>query len=344
MKTGQIFRREFFMAAPAKKDAKKGTYFFQASTEAINSHELIIRQDGIKLDRYAKNPVVLRDHKRSSLVGTADEFGFNATGLYIQAKFSKATQEARDTEGLVADGTLRGCSIAGWIRKVFWSYNSRDDKPDLYDRLTQDEKEKLLSRELWGVVFEMDIFEISVCAVPSDDDCLSDLSEDEELCFSLFGNQETVVPATATRKETQMNNVTPREPATVPDAPDVAALNARIQALESQNSQLAQDRKQLELDSAERRKREDKQDFRVLLAEGFTTPAHEEQEIKFLSTLSISQKEYYFDLVRSKAKCWNPGKTAPVPTAADVKTFDAPGTELSADEIEWRQALGLGGK
>jgi len=123
---------------------------FVASTEAIDSHESIVRQTW-NLDRYTANPVILRDHQTGRVIGRGN-FMPGATESIVGITFARGTVDAEETWALVEQDMLRAVSIGFLPGKATM--------------------QKIAGRDV--VVYEdTELYEISVVAIPSNPDSLA---------------------------------------------------------------------------------------------------------------------------------------------------------------------------
>lgn len=129
-----------------------------ASTEAIDSHGTILRQNW-DLSRFRENPVVLYAHDRHELpIGTASNVRVEAGQLRATLTFSSEAlnPQAEQVWLNVKAGVLRGISVG------FWPHTVRFEK--------QDDKEVL-------VLDDLELLEISVVPVGSNPETLSEMRE-----------------------------------------------------------------------------------------------------------------------------------------------------------------------
>ena len=89
---------------PARRYAE-----FVASTERVDSHDSIVRQSW-RLERYASNPIVLRDHNTGRVIGKGD-FRIEGKESVIGITFAKGTVDADETWALVEQDMLRAVSV-----------------------------------------------------------------------------------------------------------------------------------------------------------------------------------------------------------------------------------------
>lgn len=130
---------------------------YVCSTEALDSHESIVRQNW-RLDRYRMNPVVLFAHdKRSIPIGTASNVRVENGRLMARVTFATAevSEDADECWRAVKAGLMRGISVG------FYPHSYRWESDNDVERLVLDDNELL---------------ELSVCAVPSNPETLAQRS------------------------------------------------------------------------------------------------------------------------------------------------------------------------
>lgn len=113
-----------------------------ASTEDRDRHGEVIKQDGWDLKLYKKNPVLLLSHNYQELpIGKAENIRVEEGRLKFTARFSEATQKAREATQLVREGILNTFSVGFIVRDV--------DKKD------------------GSIITKAELLEISLVAVPA---------------------------------------------------------------------------------------------------------------------------------------------------------------------------------
>ena len=123
---------------------------FVASTEAVDSHGTIVRQNWI-LDRYRKNPIVLWNHCTDDPIGTA-EMRLEDGKLIAGVTIAKGTEDADEVWTLIEQGVLRAVSV-GFRPSAFELVEMGDDFIVVYDAPEH--------------------YELSVVAIPSNPDPLA---------------------------------------------------------------------------------------------------------------------------------------------------------------------------
>jgi HK97 family phage prohead protease len=141
----------------ALEPAKAGTssdavYSFVASTSSIDRAGDTLSQQGWHLGQFKRNPVILWSHDQSSLpIGRATQASVQGDRLIASIKFAN-TRHANAVEKSVKAGTLNAVSVG--FRPLRWKFSNDDSR----DR---------------GIDFhEMELLELSLCAVPANADCL----------------------------------------------------------------------------------------------------------------------------------------------------------------------------
>jgi HK97 family phage prohead protease len=132
------------------------------STETLDSHGTVLRQNW-RLDRYARNPVVLFCHNSRSIpVGTADNVRVENGRLMARVTFATedVCEEAEECWRAVKAGLLRGISVG------FLAHSYRWESENDIERLVLD---------------DLELMELSVCAVPSNPDTLAQRSAIDQL-------------------------------------------------------------------------------------------------------------------------------------------------------------------
>lgn len=152
-----LFTRDRFgksAVRAASIDEQARTCEFVASTETIDAHGTVVKQDW-RLDRFASNPVVLFNHDACCPIGTANvrvEQSEEGPCLMARVNFATGDAEAERCWALVKQGVLRGMSVG--FRPGRAAFEDRD------------------GREV--VVLENpELFEVSVCSMPSNPDALA---------------------------------------------------------------------------------------------------------------------------------------------------------------------------
>ena len=148
-----------------------GEVTFDISTTAFDSHKSIVNVRGIDhRTRYEKNPIVLFNHDYDKPVGRSMWVKMpnpERTVLRAGMKFTEATQTARDTRALVADGVLRGASI-GFIPK---GSKFDDEAKKAFEADFSDLGTKAPADLEWYVP-SCELCEWSIVSVPSNTDTL----------------------------------------------------------------------------------------------------------------------------------------------------------------------------
>lgn len=135
-------------------DEDRRSIDYVCSTETLDSHGTVLKQNW-RLDRYAKNPVVLFCHNSRSIpVGTASMVRVENGRLVARVTFATADicEDAEACWKAVKAGLLRGISVGFLAHAYRWE--SEND----IERLVLD---------------DLELLELSVCAVPSNPDTLA---------------------------------------------------------------------------------------------------------------------------------------------------------------------------
>lgn len=98
--------------APVELVSKLGAdaFSFVASTEDVDGHGTIVRQDW-DLSRFAANPVVLWNHDAAHPIGVAQAHVDSTRNLVADVTFAKGDELAERVANLVAQKVVRGMSV-----------------------------------------------------------------------------------------------------------------------------------------------------------------------------------------------------------------------------------------
>ena len=180
---------------------------FVASTEAVDSHGTIVRQNW-NLDRYRKNPIVLWNHCTDDPIGTA-EMRLEDDQLVAGITFAKGTEDAEEVWTLVQQGVLRAVSV-GFRPSAFELVEMGDDFVVLYDA--------------------PELYELSVVSIPSNPEALA-----RAYAHSASAEQEIRLAALARRDAPKENTMAEQiKPAPVAE---VAAVAPAVSAPETVNKE-----------------------------------------------------------------------------------------------------------
>jgi HK97 family phage prohead protease len=138
-------------------DIERRAVDYVCSTDTLDSHGTVLRQNW-RLDRYARNPVVLFAHNSRSIpVGTASNVRVENGRLMARVTFAdgEVCEEAEECWRAVKAGLLRGISVG------FLAHSSRWETEGDVERFVLD---------------DLELLELSVCAVPSNPDTLAQRS------------------------------------------------------------------------------------------------------------------------------------------------------------------------
>ncbi len=117
--------------------------FVLCDSSSINSQGFRIPLEGMNLDRFRVNPVMLYQHDKYNVIGKWENIRIEDGKLLADAKFDSEDELARQVEGKVERGFLKGCSVGIIINDM----------------------------KLVGEVYEAtatELMEASICSVPSD--------------------------------------------------------------------------------------------------------------------------------------------------------------------------------
>lgn len=99
-----------------KKMEKKT--FVLVSGEKFNSHGFRVDLQGMHLDRFKANPVMLFRHNRDEVIGRWENIRIDGDRLLADADFDIADPRAKEIAGKVERGYIKGCSISINIFKM----------------------------------------------------------------------------------------------------------------------------------------------------------------------------------------------------------------------------------
>ena len=86
-------------------------YPFKVTDETTNSKGLIVVTSGIKLDRFAKNPVMFYDHNRDNVIGKWHNLVVKDSEITAEAEFDSEDEQAQRIESKVKRGFVKGASL-----------------------------------------------------------------------------------------------------------------------------------------------------------------------------------------------------------------------------------------
>jgi len=106
-------------------EVRDGEVYGIASTEDLDRHNEIIKQDGWDLTKFKENPVILAHHNYHDFpIGQALEIGVEGGKLVFKMLFTSATEEAKQAYQLVKEGVMRTFSV-GYIPR---EYDANDQR------------------------------------------------------------------------------------------------------------------------------------------------------------------------------------------------------------------------
>lgn len=121
---------------------------FVLSDESLNSQGFRVMTEGIVLDQFKKNPVMLFSHNMDMLpIGVWENIRVEDGKLLADAVFDQEDEEAKKIEKKVENGIIKCCSIG--FRVLEWS-----EDPEL-----------LLPGQKYDTVTKAELIECSICAV-----------------------------------------------------------------------------------------------------------------------------------------------------------------------------------
>jgi len=121
--------------------------FVLSDGTVVNSYGFRVRTSGIKFKRFEANPVMLAEHQNSiaSVLGKWTNLTVEGVVVTAEAEFDEEDQDAIKVKGKVTRGYIKGASIG--IR---------------FDP----SKMELMPDGIWELT-ECELFEVSLCAIPS---------------------------------------------------------------------------------------------------------------------------------------------------------------------------------
>ena len=134
-----------------KEKKKKGEALRRMvlSDESLNGRGFRVLTGGIRLDRYAKNPVLLWMHRRGEVMGVVEDLRVEAGKLTGMPKFDCLTEQSRLLKAQYEAGSVRACSMGIDIYRV--------------------ETELLPDGEERPVVTDCELYEVSMVDVPENE-------------------------------------------------------------------------------------------------------------------------------------------------------------------------------
>lgn len=106
-----VKRLHTFFLCHNKKQSDMNKNSFIVSDETKNSFGMVIKTDGIDIEAFIKNPVMLYMHERKSVVGRWENLRKEGTKLIADAVFDDTTELGKSVKAQVEKGFLRSASI-----------------------------------------------------------------------------------------------------------------------------------------------------------------------------------------------------------------------------------------
>lgn len=210
---------------------------------------------------------------------------------------------------ILLDHEAKASNIQGWIRALRYVPGFDETSSELvalWEFLGEEACEKVeqgLYKRVSGLFGRLEpkkVYEGSVVVFGAYDRGRGDRAEILKKKGATMSKPTETAPASQGQAQDAPATAPVASPAPIPqtaplqEASEVSALRGQLEAF------------QVKL--AAMRKREDEQDFRLLMADGFATPANEQAEVAFLGLLSDEQKTAYLGLRRKQPKAWEPGR------------------------------------
>lgn len=190
---------------------------FILSDESVNCYGYRVLTDGIRLDKFGKNPLMLYSHNRELLpIGTWENVRKEDGRLLAEAKFDENDEFAMQISDKVEKGIIRCCSIG-------FEIISLSDDPEL-----------LLPGQRYMTVTESQLLECSICALGANSNAMA-LSHDGESLKQgdiLHLSMELELPNNNENMDNNENRI--------------ATLEAQVQELGNSNATLSQERDTLQ--------------------------------------------------------------------------------------------------
>ncbi|MDB0601602.1 HK97 family phage prohead protease [Tenacibaculum maritimum] len=96
---------------------------FLVSEESINSHGLKVITEGINLERFEKNPIMLYNHERTNIIGRWENLTITDGKLYADAIFDEQDTLGKEIARKVKDGFIKATSLG-----ISYSYEDLEDE------------------------------------------------------------------------------------------------------------------------------------------------------------------------------------------------------------------------
>jgi len=168
--TIEIYREAPKEATEENQEQKPARRLVRAlvSTTAIDNHGTIILTEGIDLERYTKNPILIWSHDRyAPPIGRAVEIKKTLAGLEMVFEIAD-TEAGREVYTLIEGGFLSGFSIGGRMLECAYSWQPESEWGEMPDFARSAMREKKCD----GVVKRLLVTEVSCCNVPSNPETL----------------------------------------------------------------------------------------------------------------------------------------------------------------------------
>lgn len=209
------FEKFSFIKSVKGGDSDKKIYYFVASSEVEPDRDGdIVVVDGIDVDNFKKNPVILFAHNYGSLpVGKAVDIKKDGEELIIGVEFAD-TEEGRKTEYLVSSGYMKAVSI-GFIPKeiysdVWYGAKKKSDLPTDYPEWYEKNKDKVLMADT--IIFKSELLELSVVPVPANQNALLVMRSKgiDNICsFTINENNKTITVSIPIKEVSNLKAVVP---------------------------------------------------------------------------------------------------------------------------------------
>lgn len=141
---GSEMRATIHVEDRAKTDDEKNTYVFTMSDEIMDRHGTIVKLDGLDIEEYNRNPVVLLQHQSSgslfadydidNVIGKGyayrDKDGLLKNKITFEPK--ELNEKADKVLRKIEFGSVRASSIGFIANEGSWGNEQRGEDPDIY--------------------------------------------------------------------------------------------------------------------------------------------------------------------------------------------------------------------
>ena len=173
--SGKLYTAVIMDQAESKGyDSEERSQRFIMSTETPDLYGDIVRQDGVKMDNFLKNPVALAYHNHRAPIGWWKDVSVvkgrpKRTEGVLTLHAPGTTEQVDEVERLLSAAAIRACSIGFMPMEAEWIVDAD-------------------GRNTWGLDFkESSLLECSVCSIPANPEALAkQAGGDMKLAAELF--------------------------------------------------------------------------------------------------------------------------------------------------------------